>query len=481
MLTALIFIAYFLLLYGLGRWSSQRSTNDSFFRGERKSRWPMVAFGMIGASISGVTFVSVPGMVLLSDMTYLQMCLGFIVGYFLVAFVLLPVYYRLNLTTIYGYLDERLGRWSHRTGSSFFILSKAMGASLRFYLAAAIVQQFWLDAWGVPFPLTALGMVLLVWLYTRRGGIRTLVSTDVVQTCVMLIAVVLLIGAVMQQLNLSPGEVLTAVANDSHSRIFVTDDWRSPLHFAKQFLSGVFVVVVMTGLDQDMMQKNLTCRTLRDAQKDMCSYGFAFVPVNALFLVLGVLLVMLAAQEGTPLPQRADELLPTFVQSGLLGQAAQAFFLLGILASAFSSADSAMTALTTTVCIDLFNRADNTRLRQRVHLAVAGGFALLILVFAQVSSGSIINDIYILCGYTYGPLLGLFTFGLFGRRSIRDKAVPAVCLAAPIITWLIDRMANTLYNYHFGYELLLLNGLLTYLGLYLCSRANHHPKAILTR
>lgn len=469
MITLAIILGYFGLLMLFSRLSSRGATNESFFRGDRRSRWYMVAFGMVGASISGVTYVSVPGMVLFSDMTYLQMCFGFIVGYVVVAFVLLPVYYRLNLTTIYSYLQQRFGNNSYLTGSAFFVLSKLVGASIRFYVAAFLLHGYIGAFVSIPFWLTVLLLVSLIWLYTRRGGIRTLVKTDVVQTFVMFSSLLVIIWAVMRQMDMSVGDAVRAIAADSHSRIFVWDDWFSRQHFVKQFLSGIFVVIVMTGLDQDMMQKNLTCKTLRDAQKDMCSYGVAFVPANLLFLSLGVLLVLLTQMRGDELPVVADRLVPMYAATGLLGQGAMLLFLLGILSSAFSSADSAMTALTTTVCVDWFGRPTDEGLRRKVHLCMAGSFAVCMLLFHGLGSPSLIDAIYTICGYTYGPLLGLFAFGLFMRFRVADRAVPFIAVASPVLCWVLNRVVEQSTGYVFGYELLLLNGLFTFAGLFVSS------------
>ena len=423
-----------------------------------------MAFGMVGASISGVSFVSVPGMVNTTQMTYLQCCMGFIVGYFLVAFVLLPVYYRLNLTSIYAYLGRRIGPRAHRTASAFFILSKMAASALKFYVVCLILQRFVLDAYGVPFVVTTVVLTATVWLYTRRGGIRTLVWTDTLQTLCMLIALVLIIVHVAQALGLSWGETMKAVAADARSRVFVFDDWTSTQLFWKQFISGAFIVVVMTGLDQDMMQKNLTCRSLRDAQKDMCSYGFAFVPVNLLLLTLGVLLSMLAAQKGMALPA-GDELLPMFAATGMLGDVVLVCFTIGVMASSFSSADSALTALTTTTCVDILKKEEDTHTRKRVHLLLSAVFALCILLVKALNSRSLIDAIYTIVGYTYGPLLGLFAFGLFTRRQTRDSFVPYIAVSAPLLCFAIDMLCAKLFGYRFGYELLLLNGLLTFAGL----------------
>ncbi len=469
MVILLTILAYFLVLMAFSRFTSRQANNETFYRAERRSPWYMVAFGMVGASISGITFVSVPGMAIHSGMSYLQMCLGFIVGYFLVAFILLPVYYRYNLTTIYTYLLHRFGTLTYKTGASFFLLSKMTGAAVRFFVVCIILQRFVLDDMGIPFWLTVPTMVMLIWLYTRKGGIKTLVWTDSFQTLCMFTALVLIIYKVMGELGMSPMQAIHAIAADEHSRVFVFDDWISKQNFWKQFLSGIFVVIVMTGLDQDMMQKNLTCKTLREAQKDVCSYGFAFVPANLLFLSLGVLLIMLAHQEGVALPEAPDELLPMFAASGNLGSIVVVFFTLGIMAASFSSADSALTAITTSLCVDIFGKAGDERLRKLTHLVVALVFMIFIIAFKAINSTSVIDAIYILCSYTYGPLLGLFAFGLLTHRSVNDKCSPWIAVASPLVCFVIDNMISSFTGYKFGYELLMLNGALTFFGLF-CSK-----------
>ncbi len=460
----LIVLAYFIVLFGISHLTSRKANNDTFYRANRRAPWYMVAFGMIGASISGVTFVSVPGMVLSSQMTYLQMCLGFIVGYIVIAFVLLPLYYRLQLTSIYTYLGQRLGNRSYQTGAWFFLLSKMVGASVRFYVVCIILQQFVFDPAGIPFVFNVMGMVLLIWLYTRRGGIGTLVFTDTFQTLCLFTALVMIILEAMGHLHFSVGEAIDAIADSPMSRIFVFDDWVSPHNFWKQFLSGAFIAIVMTGLDQDMMQKNLTCKTLKDAQKDMCTYGVAFVPANLLFLALGILLTMVL---GTSM--KGDELLPTFVQGTSTihySLFTLHLFVLGIVAASFSSADSALTSLTTSYCVDIRRQPDNELLRKRMHIVMCFIFVIFILIFRAVNSTSLIDAVYILASYTYGPLLGLFTFGLFTRKQPCDRLVPYICIASPLICYTVDSIAQQLWDYHFGYELLMLNGLLTFLGLY---------------
>lgn len=467
MLIIITVLLYFAALMLFSRITARHGDNNqTFFRANRRSPWYMVAFGMVGASISGITFVSVPGMTMFTGMTYVQMCIGFILGYFAVAFVLLPVYYRLNLTTIYTYLKERLGMKSYKTGAWFFLISKMTGAAVRFYVVCIILQRFVLDAIGVPFALTVVAMVALIWLYTRRGGIKTLVWTDTFQTTCMFAALILIIYNVMGQLGMSATDAVKAIATDEHSRMFVMDDWISKQNFWKQFLSGAFVVIVMTGLDQDMMQKNLTCRTLREAQKDMCTYGFAFVPANILFMALGVLLMQLAQKDGIALPASGDELLPMFAATGRLGSTVVVLFTIGIVAASFSSADSALTALTTSYCVDIRQREGDEQLRRRAHIGIAVVFGLFILLFKTLNSTSVIDAIYILCSYTYGPLLGLFAFGLFTRRKPCDKLVPYIAIASPIVCFALEKTAMQCWGYKFGYELLMINGLLTFMGLY---------------
>lgn len=463
-------LAYFCILLVFSRFTSRRATNSTFYRADRRSPWYMVAFGMIGASISGITFVSVPGMAVKTDMTYLQMCFGFIFGYLIVAFVLLPVYYRLNLTTIYTYLQTRLGRRAYKTGSSFFLLSKLIGAAVRFYVVCIILQRFVLDQLGIPFLVTVVFMVGLIWLYTRKGGIKTLVWTDSFQTLCMFLALILIIFHVMTALHLNLNLVVTAIANDSHSRVFIWQDWASKQNFWKMFLSGIFIVIVMTGLDQDMMQKNLTCKSLREAQKDMCSYGLAFVPANLLFLSLGILLMMLSHREGIAIPCATDDLLPMFAATGSLGSLVIVLFTIGIVAASFSSADSAMTALTTTWCVDIMEKKDDERLRKRTHLGFALLFVVFILAFKALNSTSVIDAIYIICSYTYGPLLGLFAFGLFTRWQVKDRYVPYIAIISPVICFAIETITRQTTGYEFGYELLMVNGLLTFVGLYLCRK-----------
>lgn len=466
---------YFALLLLFSRMTSRTGGNEDFYRGGRRSPWWAVAYGMLGASISGVTFVSVPGMVEQSGMTYLQMCMGFVPGYILVALVLLPIYYRLHLTTIYTYLYQRLGLTAYRTGACFFILSKLVGAAVRLYLACAILQTMLFDALGVPFPLTVTVALLLIWCYTRMGGIATIVWSDCLQTTVLLAAVLLVGWTACAQMGLGWTEACQYVSESPMSRIFVWDDFASPRCFWKQFLSGIFVVIVMTGLDQDMMQKNLTCRTLQDSRRNMIANGLLYLPVNALFLSLGIILYGYAQSRG--IQATGDNLLPTLCNSGALGIGARVCFLMGIIAAAFSSADSATTSLTTSICIDLFRRGEDERLRRIVHPLVVCSMLVLIIAVRMMGSGSVIHTIYTLCGYTYGPLLGLFAFALFTRRVPRSSCVVPVCLASPLLCLATDWAAAQYWQYSFGYELLMLNGALTFLGLYICGKRNESSLA----
>lgn len=469
MLVLITVILYFSVLLLLSHLVGKRGSNAAFFSGNRQSPWPLVAFGMIGASISGLTFIGVPGWVMSIDMTYLQMCLGFVVGYVVVAFVLLPLYYKYHLTSIYTYLNHRFGKSSYKTGASFFILSKLLGAAAKFYVVCRIIQYCLADTLSVPYAVVVLVALYLIWLYTRKSGIRTLVWTDFLQTLCLLLALLLILLKASSMLNMNLMEAMTAVWNDAHSRIFEFGDFASKQNFWKQFLSGIFIVIVMTGLDQDMMQKNLTCKDLRSAQKDMCSYGVLFVPVNFLFLALGILLLMLYQQQGMPLPDKGDDLLAGMVLNGTMGTACLIFFTIGVIASAFSSADSAMTALTTSFCIDILGKEQDEKTRKQVHLGMLIAFVIVTLAFNAIGSGSVMDLIYTLVSYTYGPLLGLFAFGMFTNRQPREKYVPAIAIASPLVCYAIDVAVWHLTGYKFGYEMLMFNGFLTFMGLRMAS------------
>ena len=471
---ATVLFIYFILILLVARITGKQggSRNSDFFLSGRKSPWYAVAFGMIGASISGVSFVSVTGWVESTDMTYLQMCMGFIVGYVIVAFVLLPIYYRMHSASIYSFLGERLGMRSYKTGAAFFFLSKITGASARLYVACLLLHELVFRQLGISFVMTAALILLLIWSYTRKNGIRTLVWTDPLQTAFMLTALVAIIVNVAIQLGFNFTDTVSAITANEHYRIFEFSDWTSRQHFVKQFLSGVFIVIVMTGLDQDMMQKNLTCRTLKDAQKDMCTYGTMFLPVNFLLLALGILLLLFCQKYSIALPDKSDHLLPMLCSSGALGTVATLLLSVGVMAAAFSSADSALTALTTSFCIDFLDirkRRSPERTRSLVHAAICGTFLAFILLFEIANNSNVIDAIYTIASYTYGPLLGMFAFGIFSHRKACDKAVPYIAVASPLACYALSIITTELSGYSFGYELLLLNGLITYLGLHLSS------------
>lgn len=471
-----IIAAYFGILL-LIAWITGRgsSSNEAFFLGNRKSPWYIVSIGMIGASLSGVTFVSVPGMVRTIDMTYMQTVLGFFFGYILIAKVLLPLYYKLQLTTIYSYLEDRIGRRSYKTGASFFLLSKIVGAAARLYLVVLILQHYVFSTWHIPFGVTVILSIFMVWLYTYKSGIKTIIWTDTLQALCLVAMLVVIIWQVKEKMQLDVEGMIQTLQASSHFRIFEFDDWHSTQHFVKQFFSGIFITIVMTGLDQDMMQKNLSCKNLKEAQKNMYIYGFAFTPVNFLFLSLGVLLLVLAEQQQIELPVLSDDILPMFCTSGILGQSILIFFTIGIIAAAFSSADSALTALTTSFCIDILGiekeqaqTAKRTRLL--VHLLISLLFALIILAFKAINSRSVIDAIYMIASYTYGPLLGLFLFGLFTKKHPRDKYVPYICILSPLLCFLTDYLVKQYTGYTFGYEMLMLNGAITFSGLWMTKK-----------
>lgn len=474
----LIIVLYFGILVGVA-WLTGRgnTSNEAFFLGNRQSPWYIVSIGMIGTSLSGVTFVSVPGMVRGIDMTYMQTVLGFFVGYVLIAHVLLPLYYKLQLTSIYTYLEKRIGRNSYKTGASFFLLSKIIGAAARLYLVVLILQHYVFDTWNIPFWVTVVLSIFLVWLYTFRSGVKTIIWTDTLQAICLVAMLLVIIWQVKEKLGVNTAGMVQVLTESPHFRLFEFSDWHSTQHFVKQFFSGIFITIVMTGLDQDMMQKNLSCRNLREAQKNMYTYGFAFTPVNFLFLSLGVLLLVVAEREHIALPALSDDILPMFCTSGILGSSILIFFTIGIIAAAFSSADSALTALTTSFCVDILgiDKADAKqakRTRLWVHFFISALFAFIIIIIKEVNNRSVIDAIYMIASYTYGPLLGLFVFGLFTRKHPKDKYVPYICIASPAICFWVSHLAEHHAGYVFGYEMLMLNGAITFAGLWLLS-INH--------
>lgn len=484
----IVIIVYFLVLMLISYLTSRKSSdNDAFFRANKRSPWYLVAFAMIGTSISGVTFVSVPGMVRNLDMSYMQMVFGFFAGYLVIAYVLLPLYYRLNLTTIYGYLYQRYGKTSYKTGAWFFLLSKLLGAAARLYLVALILQVLVFDSWGVPFVVTVIGIILVIWLYSFKSGIKTIIWTDTIQTALFLLALILIIWQLGKAMGMNVGEITNAIVQSPHSRIWVFDDWVSTQNFLKQFFSGMFITIVMTGLDQDQMQKNLTIRSLKDAKKNVITYGFAFIPINLLFLSLGVLLLIFAQQNNITLPEISDNILP-FIVSNYLGSISLGIFIVGIVAAAFSSADSALAALTTSFCVDILGMKNeeknsdtekqNVKTRRIVHLSVSSVFVIVIMIIHSIGSDSIINAIYKLASYTYGPLLGMYFIGLYSKIKPIDKYVPYVAVSSPLICMVVEFAFKQLLNYQVGYELLLINGAITAFGLWILSKNNKKNQLI---
>jgi SSS family solute:Na+ symporter len=472
----LIFLIYTVLLFIVTWITSRRADSQSFFIGNRVSPWYVVAYGMIGASLSGVTFMSVPGWVKETQFSYMLVVFGYLFGYFVIALVLLPLYYRLKLTSIYSYLEQRFGFWSYKTGAGFFIISRTLGASLRMFLVINVLQIFVFNAWNIPFWITALIFILLIILYTLKGGIRTIVWTDTLQTSFMLLAVVLSIIYISRGMKVPVNELFSRISENDISKMFVTD-WHNERFFLKQFLSGIFITITMTGLDQEMMQKNLSCKNLKEAQKNMFTFSSVLVLVNLLFLLLGAFLLIYSQTKGISVTS-SDELFPTIALE-YLGPMAGVVFLIGLISAAFPSADGAMTSLTTSVSIDFLglNRKDGmtekkaTRTRYAVHLSVALIFFISILIFSTLNDEAVIDKLFTIAGYTYGPLLGLYSFGLFTKRLVKDNVTPFIAVLSPVICFFLSKYSVQLFNgYKFGFELLLLNGLLTFTGLWIFSR-----------
>ena len=471
----LLIAGYFLTLIFISWITGRQSDNNTFFKANRQSPWYVVAFGMIGASLSGVTFISVPGWVEASQFSYMQVVLGYVVGYAVIGLVLLPLYYRMNLTSIYTYLEERFGTYSYKTGASFFLLSRVVGASFRLFLVANVLQIILFDTLGIPFWATVIMTILLIWLYTFRSGIKTIVYTDTLQTLCMLIAVGVSIYYVSDDLGIQGGELISHISNSDLSKMFFFDDIKSADYFWKQFISGAFISIVMTGLDQDMMQKNLTCRNLGDAQKNMFWFTIILVFVNLFFLALGVLLTEYARVNG--IEAAKDDLFPVIATSGELGVGIAVFFILGLIAAAYSSADSALTALTTSFSIDILDIENKVRperqesLRKQIHIGVSVVLILVIIAFKYIiRDESVIAKLFVFAGYTYGPLLGLYSFGLFTKMKVKDKLVPVIAILSPILTYVISINSQVWFGFEFGFFVLILNGLLTFLGLVLLRR-----------
>lgn len=469
-----ILSGYFLVLLTIAYFTSRKADTNTFFTANRQSPWYLVAFGMIGSSVSGVTFISVPGSVGKIGFGYFQVVLGYWVGYMIIILVLLPLYYRLNLVSIYTYLEQRFNFWSYKTGASFFILSRTIGSSLRLYLAANVLDLFLFKAWGVPFFVTVAITIFLIWIYTFRGGVKTIVWTDTFQTFFLILAVCISVYHISDELGLSFNNLFSTLHAGGYDKIFYTEDVNSPLFFLKQILGGAFITITMTGLDQEIMQKNLTCKNIGDAQKNMFWFSLLLVFVNALFLILGALLYVYAGEKGVPIPNATDDLYPQLALNHL-GLITGVFFLLGITASTYASSDSALTGLTTSFCYDFLNfknRQENQRKRLKlvVHIAFSVIFLIVILIFRKINERSVIDAVLSVAGYTYGPLLGLFAFGILTNRQVKDRLVPLVCILSPAISYLLSLNSKKFLNgYEFGYEIVLVNGIITFFGLFLIS------------
>src|SRR5690606_13595535 len=484
----IVIAVYFGVLILIARMTSKNSTNDDFFIGNRQSPWYVVAFGMIGATLSGVTFISVPGWVGDSHFSYLQMIIGYVFGYLVIAYVLMPTYYRLRLTSIYGYLDQRFGGYSYKTGASFFLLSRTIGASFRLFLVSIVLQQFLMDPLGVPFWITVALTIGLIWIYTTKGGIKTIIWTDTIQTAAILTVLISIIMKISNYFDWSFTEMISQVRHSEYSQVFYFEGgWSDPNNFWKQFLAGMFITIVMTGLDQDMMQKNLSINTLRNAQKNMNTFNVILFFVVSLFLVLGALLYIYAEAIGVGVPGRmvggvsvpsTDLLFPELSMSHL-GPVVGVLFLVGLIAAAYSSADSALTSLTTSFCIDIlgFEKKERTEklkttTRQKVHVGFSILLFLTIQVFWWINNDAVISSLFKVAGYTYGPLLGLYTFGFFTSREVRDRLVPLVCILAPILSYILSANSEKWLNgYQFGFEILQVNGLFTVLRLWIMSKS----------
>ena len=473
-----LILGYFLVLMGIAFITGKGANNEAFFIANRSSPWYLVAFGMVGTSLSGVTFISVPGWVGDSGFSYFQVVLGFWVGYIVVALILLPIYYQQNLTSIYEYLNLRFGSNSHKVGAISFFISRILGASFRFFLVAMVLQQFIFDAWQIPFEITVFLSVLMIWIYTNQGGIKTIVWTDTLQTTLMILAVVISLVLINESFGSSGMDFLSVIEMERYTKIFVTDDFMQRNHFIKSFIGGMFITICMTGLDQDMMQKNLTCKTLSAAKTNMIVYSFILVVVTFLFLILGAMIFVYADQNQIMIPlvdgsPKTDLLFPEVALNGDLGKGVGVIFILGLIAAAYSSADSALTSLTTSFCIDLL-KFDNysvklqKKLRKKTHVFMSVILVIVVIIFKHVLDRNVIDGLLTVASYTYGPLLGLFTFGILTPFKIRDKKVWIVFAVSIAIIFFIGTLSSdTLGGYEIGYELLPLNGIITFIGLLL--------------
>ncbi|EIY53518.1 sodium:solute symporter [Bacteroides nordii] len=463
--------AYFVILFTISYIAGRKADNEGFFVGNRKSTWYVVAFAMIGSSISGVTFVSVPGMVAASGFSYLQMVLGFVAGQIIIAFVLIPLFYRMNLVSIYEYLENRFGISSYKTGAWFFFISKMLGAAVRLFLVCLTLQLLVFEPFHLPFILNVIITVALVWLYTFRGGVKSLIWTDSLKTFCLVVSVVLCIYYIASDLNLGFGSMIATISENDFSRMFFFDDVNDKRYFFKQFLAGVFTMIAMTGLDQDMMQRNLSCKNFKDSQKNMITSGISQFFVILLFLMLGVLLYIFTARQGIENPEKSDELFPMIATGDYFPAIVGVLFIIGLISAAYSAAGSALTALTTSFTVDILgakNKAENelVKIRKRVHIGMAVTMGVVIFVFNLLNNTSVIDAVYILASYTYGPILGLFAFGIFTKKQVRDKYIPWVAIASPILCFILQKNSERWFNgYQFSYELLIFNALFTFIGL----------------
>ena len=463
--------AYFVILFTISYIAGRKADNEGFFVGNRKSTWYVVAFAMIGSSISGVTFVSVPGMVAASGFSYLQMVLGFVAGQIIIAFVLIPLFYRMNLVSIYEYLENRFGISSYKTGAWFFFISKMLGAAVRLFLVCLTLQLLVFEPFHLPFILNVIITVALVWLYTFRGGVKSLIWTDSLKTFCLVVSVVLCIYYIASDLNLGFGSMIATISENDFSRMFFFDDVNDKRYFFKQFLAGVFTMIAMTGLDQDMMQRNLSCKNFKDSQKNKITSGISQFFVILLFLMLGVLLYIFTARQGIENPEKSDELFPMIATGDYFPAIVGVLFIIGLISAAYSAAGSALTALTTSFTVDILgakNKAENelVKIRKRVHIGMAITMGVVIFVFNLLNNTSVIDAVYILASYTYGPILGLFAFGIFTKKQVRDKYIPWVAIASPILCFILQKNSERWFNgYQFSYELLIFNALFTFIGL----------------
>jgi Na+/proline symporter len=478
-----ILVFYFAVLIVISLITSRGADTTTFFTANRQSPWYLVAFGMIGSSLSGVTFISVPGNVGAVGFGYFQIVLGYLLGYWVIIGVLMPLYYRLNLISIYTYFEKRFNFWSYKTGAFFFLISRTLGSALRLYLAATVLQLFLFDAWGVPFFITVATTLVLIWIYTVRGGVKTIVYTDAFQTFFLVTAVCVAVWQISDDLGMSFPQMIDIIRESKYSKMFYFSDPNSPMFFFKQFIGGALITITMTGMDQEIMQKNLTCKNLGEAQKNMFWFSIILVIVNLLFLTLGALLFIYSNQNNIPIPAKTDDLFPMLALNkfSLTGGI---FFLLGITASSYASADSALAGLTTSFCIDFLNfggKPEKVKRRQKffVHIGFSLIFLIIIVVFREISRESVINSVLGIATYTYGPLLGLFTFGIFTNLQVKDRLVPLVCVLSPVISYLLSYYSTYLLGgYQIGLEILLLNGLITFLGLALISKKGERVTAL---